>query len=164
MLALAILLSPSPLPVPPTPYSLTAPILHYDCQLVDEEFRRLALRFRDEGGRGYWAANDQAARTPRRYVFEEDGTGLHLAEMREYQRPPARGGATFAGEGVAVFIEEVTPKMQGNAWGWLASLVITIDRGVRGLERIVGFCRVREEAQSPLSDAETAELLGRRSP
>ena len=143
--------------VPPTPQTITAPILHYECDMVDEQFQRHRLRFRDEGGRGYWATEELARATPRHYEFEEDGTGL-LGNLRPGARFADRRGIQLEGDNLVVFLEEVTP-MAWTAEYWPASLVLTFDRGVAGLQRMVGFCDVRAEPQQPLSQTETQELL-----
>jgi len=162
MIWMLILASPVPY-IPPTPESMTGPVLHYDCELVDETFRRLRLRFRSEGGRGYWASAGEASRTPRRYTFQEDGTGL-LAGIQTMTPLADRRGGVFYGDDVAVSLEEVTPTMNaaaGRAGGWAATLVVTVDRGIGGVQRMTGFCDVLQQDQEPLSDAETREWLRR---
>src|SRR5688572_4698305 len=94
--------------VPPTPQTVTAPILHYECEMVDEQFQRHRLRFRDEGGRGYWATEELARATPRHYVFEEDSTGLLGSLLPGARLAEGRGGRLVS-DNLVVILEEVTP-------------------------------------------------------
>ncbi|MGB7411101.1 MAG: hypothetical protein WA910_08155 [Sphingopyxis granuli] len=160
-----LLMSPVPSWIP-DPENLTEPIVHYQCEMVDERFDRHTLKFRREGGRGYWRAPGEAAVTSGKHVIEEDGMGL-FSGMIEVPRPESeRRGAYFrdteriADASRAIVMEEVTPilKMLDDGLSWRASLVLTIDHGLR-VERVVGFCDVRPEDQDPLDEKETRDLL-----
>jgi len=160
-----LLMSPVP-PWIPDPENLTQPIVHYQCEMVDERFGRHQLKFRREGGRGYWRAPDEAAVTPGKHVIEEDGMGL-FSGMIEVPRPESeRRGAYFrdteriVDASRTIVMEEVTPilKTLEDGVSWRASLVLTIDHGLR-VERALGFCDVRPEEQEPLNDKETRALL-----
>ncbi|NJC33186.1 putative heme/steroid binding protein [Sphingomonas jejuensis] len=134
--------------------------------MIDEAFTRSRLRFVTDGGRGYVAADGRVASTPLRYRFE-DGQDAGLGAMTQSLLPASNPGTAtyrgmrFSGPDRAAIVEEVTPYMKTRPDGsWPASLVLTIDRG-ESVSRSVGFCSVGSEEQSPLSAAETKELLAR---
>lgn len=158
VLALSLLLSPV-FGIPEIPENITEPRFRYECELVDEAFRKLKLRFRDEGGRGYWGPGRVAATTPRKIFFEEDGTNL-LHKMRERERQGRK--VIFESEEGWAYVEEVMPTAFSDE-AYPASLVIVFERG-NTLQRMVGFCDVRVTKQKPLSQAESSAFLRQSQP